>query len=272
MSKFRNSERLPAAHRYTPNSGKEPDHVGQTRFNEEVVASLRGISAVVAAGIIGGVNIKTYTAAGVHTWTKPEGLVAALVLQTGGGGEGGAADATAAALVHCAGGGGAGGTTLTLFSAEDLRNQETVTVGAGGTTSTGFPGQSGTATIFTSLLGDVSAGGGAGGVGVNAGAHAIANGGAGGTNSGPHSVSFPGQYGHVGSADVAMPYVAGGHGAGSVWGGGGQAPRRQTAGVSAGGAGLAAGAGGGGAASYDTTNGDFGGDGATGVCIILEFV
>jgi len=86
-----------------------------------------------------------YETTGTFTWTKPAGVTTVIVFCWGGGGSGGKHDSDG-------GGGGAGASCVIGFlAASDLSSSETVTVGAGGTstTSNGY-GQSGANSSFGS--------------------------------------------------------------------------------------------------------------------------
>ena len=86
-----------------------------------------------------------YETTGTFTWTKPAGVTTVIVFCWGGGGSGGKHDSDG-------GGGGAGASCVIGFlAASDLSSSETITVGAGGTstTSNGY-GQSGANSSFGS--------------------------------------------------------------------------------------------------------------------------
>ena len=86
-----------------------------------------------------------YETTGTFTWTKPAGVTTVIALCWGGGGSGGKHD-------DFGGGGGAGGScVIGILAAADLSSSETITVGAGGasTTSNGY-GQSGANSSFGS--------------------------------------------------------------------------------------------------------------------------
>jgi len=86
-----------------------------------------------------------YETTGTFTWTKPAGVTTVIALCWGGGGAGGKHD-------DYYGGGGAGAScVIGILAAADLSSSETITVGAGGTstTSNGY-GQSGANSSFGS--------------------------------------------------------------------------------------------------------------------------
>ena len=83
-------------------------------------------------------NIQTFSASG--TWNKPTSFNASVVLVRvwGAGGGGGGGSSLATATVTKGGGGGGGGCFVErIFRASDLSNDETVTIGAGGSVGAG---------------------------------------------------------------------------------------------------------------------------------------
>lgn len=89
-----------------------------------------GVAAAIAAAspnAVVSVSIQTFTASG--TWTKPAGLLFAVVEQQapGGGGGGGSNSGTGVSVAQS---GSGGGYTKKLYMASDLSATETVTVGA----------------------------------------------------------------------------------------------------------------------------------------------
>jgi hypothetical protein len=86
-----------------------------------------------------------YETTGTFTWTKPAGVTTVIALCWGGGGAGGKHD------VYYGGGGAGASCVIGILAAADLSSSETITVGAGGTstTSNGY-GQSGANSSFGS--------------------------------------------------------------------------------------------------------------------------
>jgi len=86
-----------------------------------------------------------YETTGTFTWTKPAGVTTVIALCWGGGGAGGKHDSYS-------GGGGAGAScVIGILAAADLSSSETITVGAGGTSTTSNDyGQSGANSSFGS--------------------------------------------------------------------------------------------------------------------------
>ena len=206
-------------------------------------------------------TVQTFTASG--TWTKPAGCKRIRVRAVGGGGGGGGAVSTAS---NCQlGSGGASGCwTEGIF---DVTGTSSVTVtiaaaGAAGSTAGGNGGTGGT-TTFGALLS--ASGGGGGNVLASGNTVAVQLGGA---PSGGASGGFFNTVGAAGQVCIrSSAFVgAGGIGASSPFGGGGNGSGSQ----SNGGAASGFGAGGGGAASFSTT-GQSGGAGSPGLVIVEEF-
>lgn len=204
------------------------------------------------------------------TWTKPDGLVYAVVEAIGGGGGGGGAGPAAASQHAKGGGGGSGGYVSKTFAADDLGDTEPVTVGTGGSAGTvagGGGGTGGTTTFGSGATLLTAAGGTGGGGGVSSATAFGERGGNGGAASGGdiNQAGAPGQWGW-GSGSLA----AGGLGGSAQYGAGGAGSRVGAVGAAdAGGAGQVPGGGGGGA-STATTNatGAAGGAGGGGAVIV----
>ncbi|MDP2990297.1 MAG: hypothetical protein Q8O57_07010, partial [Kiritimatiellota bacterium] len=215
------------------------------------------------------VSVQTFPSSG--TYTKPTGLLAALVITTGPGGGGGGADGSDATSATPGGGGGAGATAVKLIQASSIGATETVTVGTGGAggANTGTNGSAGSGA--SSFGAHTSAGAGSGGTGQSQGAvFAISAGGAGGTASGG-DINVNGGAGTYGfSISRTLPCL-GGNGGASYWGGGALAPAIIVASTVAGANGLAYGSGGSGAVDIDNTTGSTGGAGANGVVYVIEY-
>lgn len=194
------------------------------------------------------------------TYTKPAGLVVAIIEVCGaGGGGGGAVNGNAS---H-AGGGGGGAVTRSYVLASSIGATETVTVGAGGTGGAdgSTNGANGGQSSFGAL---VTAPGGVGGVAAAAADQEYAGGAGGGAGTG--DATFVGSSGLPGLYCGAArgPSGAGG---GSHFGAGG-AP--VLTGSAAGNTGLQYGGGGGGARDNGTIL-RAGGNGFAGVVIVTEY-
>jgi hypothetical protein len=189
------------------------------------------------------------------TWTKPTGLVKAVVISTGGGAGGGAA---AGSDHSAAGGGGAGGTVIELFNAADLGATETVTIGAGGASATG-----GGNTTFGSTH---TASGGSAGASTtnNTGATGTAVQGGSGGAAANGLLNLVGGGGNAGSVEVVSAAV-GGTGGASFWGGGAEGGNDGSGGNAGS---YGAGGGGGGNIGGSTR---VGGAGKDGVVVVIEF-
>ena len=209
--------------------------------------------AVTAAKIASGavtsldtIDAQVFTSSG--TWTKPSGLVFAIVFVTGGGGGGGKWPDTSAG----AGGGAGGGTAIEVLLASELGATETVTVGAGGAgaTSGGSAGSTGGTSSFGALC---SATGGEGGGSTGGGSDAQGGVGSGG------DINI---YGDDGSRLSAQGTPAPVWGGGSFFGGltGGRIDGSGTAGV------------GYGAGGTGTSSSNNAGAGAAGVVLVWEFI
>lgn len=171
-----------------------------------------------------------YTTAAASTWTKPAGAQFVRVILVGGGGGGGSGRRGAAGSARYGGGGGAGGQVVdATFTAGDLTDTVTVTIGAGGaggatvaTASTdGNPGGTGVASTFGGyLLADGGTRGSEGtatsGSGGSAGLLGVIRGGAGGDSS----VSATAEAGAASSSGgVIYTDISGGPGGGGGGGG-----------------------------------------------------
>lgn len=221
--------------------------------------------------------LTVYTTSAVAASGHPihAGLIAALVIATGGGAGGGRAVASAPTSA-AGGGGGAGATALALYTraqlvaAANAQGNIDINIGAGGGSASAASGVggSGGSTILGSLLGGIlTAPGGVGGVSAGPGASAI--GGLGGTLPTSGQGRYPGGGGGYGLATA--PFV-GGEGGSSFWGPGGPAPNAATTPlVIAGIAGLAPGSGGSGAVSRNLATAAAGGLGKAGQMLILEW-
>ncbi len=104
-------------------------------------ASSGGITSVVR---------QVFTSSG--TYVPTVGMVQAYVECIGGGSGGAGSISPALSNVSVGGGGGAGGYAASMLSAADIGASQTVTIGAGGTSSSGGMGNPGGNTTFGSLV------------------------------------------------------------------------------------------------------------------------
>lgn len=199
------------------------------------------------------------------TWTKPAGARWVHIQVQAGGGGGAGADTTGAGESSCGVGGQGGGYAESLLAASALGPSVTVTVGIGGTASTGGSGNPGGTSSFGA---HVSAEGGFGGNSV-----AAANT-AGGVHSGAQvTQTMVGQLQFQGGGSgTAIRLPSGGGGSGGQ--GGNTFMGSGAAGRGASGAGLPGsnyGGGGGGAANFPSQPAVPGGVGAGGLVIVTTY-
>lgn len=206
-------------------------------------------------------TIQIFTASG--TYTKPAGLVAAIVEVCGAGGGGGGGAATGAPY-SWAGGGGGGSSSRRRLLASAIGATETVTIGAGGSAGTSAGGNGGTG--GTSSLGAlVNAPGGVGGDGAVSGSTSYP-GGAGGAVGSAGDIFFVGGAGSDSSSTGTGSSNFTGKGGDSRYGGGGLAVNIwETAGN------VGKQYGGGGSGGCGGASGFAGGAGFAGVIIVTEF-
>jgi hypothetical protein len=225
--------------------------------------------------------VQRFTASG--TYTPTPGMLWCEVEMVGGGGGGGGWVNATANQHGGGGGGGAGGYVKALLTAAQVGASQAVTIGAGGTGSTGS-GVNGAATTLGALL---TAGGGTGSAssGTSAGNIGLVSrwiGGAGGTvnvATGANVSSQTGQQGQFSFTSQGSNWLSGwgGRGAASVLGqnlvepAGFQAPTNTAGSVTGTAAPANSGAGGGGGYGCGNFGSVSGGNGGTGLMIIKEF-
>lgn len=219
-----------------------------------------------AKGIIGKVNIQSFTANG--TYTPTTGLISALIECLGSGGAGGGVVGSSIGLLG-GGAGGAGGYSRSVKLSSQIGASQAVTVGAAGAGVSGATGGTGSATSVGAL---VSANGGSGADAY--GGASLGVGGAGGA-AGTGDIAAPGQRGMDGSgfatAAVLNSLARSPNGAGSVYGEGGMGSVVAAAGSANGGNASGYGAGGAGGAVSTSTASVAGGNGGSGIAIVTEY-
>lgn len=227
-----------------------------------VDSALLGVENKIDA-YIGSPTRTVYSSSG--TWTKPAGAHRIFLECVGGGGAGGGAGAAAVSQWSFGDGGGGGEYRSGWFNASTFASTVAMTIGAGGTASTGAGGSGGNTSFGTHMTAN---GGGGGGVRTssnsanfssNDAARVGGGGGSGGTLSVPGSVGGSG----LGITSTTGIGQRGGDGGASFLGGSqvGKSDSAGSAGRSYGGGGSGASRGGGGSAAN-------GGAGAAG-CIIV---
>lgn len=212
------------------------------------VIDWQGLLNLIRPSASGLLNAQAFTASG--TYNKTPGATKALVFVTGGGAGGGM-------HVCCAGGGGAGATAIALVDVSAL-SSVAVTVGAGGLgVNAAFSGSSNGGDGSASSFGSYAVAGG------GLGCPGLAKGGLGGTAS-VGLMQIPGGDGHTTFYNV----VGAGNGGASFWGGGGRGASQDDTGNGSGINARCYGGGGGGGDSGISAG--KGGDGKSGVVLILE--
>lgn len=207
------------------------------------------------------VNVQTFTASG--TYTPTAGMIYCMIEAVGSGG-GGGGTAVAGASDFATGGGGAGGAYARKFiSAATIGVGQIVTIGSRG--NGGGPGNNnglgGNACSFGVICVANGGGGGAGCSGSGTAAGGI--GGSGGTGD----LLIPGQHGLSGWGNAYISWQ--GNGGASIWGFGGLISQVTPAN---GAPGNSYGGGGAGGSSFNGNGPAGGGNGATGVVIVTEYI
>lgn len=136
--------------------------ISATAGNNKVVMS--SSTGKIDTDYLNGTDVQIFSTPGTTSWTKPTGAKMVQVTVIGGGGGGGANNTGAS-------GGGGGGYGVKTFSASALGSTESLTVGAGGTsTNAGGVSSFGTTVLLRAT------GGSAGSAGITGGAGGTANG------------------------------------------------------------------------------------------------
>lgn len=211
---------------------------------------------------------QVFTADG--TWTKPAGLLWCRVRVQAGGASGAGAATTGASQSTCGGGGGGGGYAEAVIPASSLGSTVAVTVGAGGTGSSGAVGNAGGNSSFGT---HVTANGGGVGSLLAAGATvAWATGGDGGTAAVVTGTGFAiqGGDGGFGIRPDAASFVARGGAGGASFMGGSNRPSNNSGVAGFTGKSYGGGGSGGNNAASDASA-RAGGNGGPGIVIVEEY-
>jgi hypothetical protein len=218
------------------------------------------------ANAFSSINVQTFTTTG--TYTPTSGMLYCIIECVGGGGGGGASSTTGAATAS-AGGGGAGGAYSRKFaSAATIGVSQTVTIGAAGTAGAADGGNGGSGGV-TSVGSICSANGGTGGFGAPAATLSITSGGVGGSPvGGVGDITAKGACGGIGVADGVGNTGSSGIGTISLFGGGAQARNSSMVGSPS----NLYGGGGSGALSLNSSSGGNGGAGGAGFVVITEYI
>jgi len=207
------------------------------------------------------INKQVFTVNG--TYTPSNGMSYCEIEAVGGGGAGGGGAATGGLSYSGGAGGGGGEYAFGVFSAAQIGNSQSITIGSPGSASSGAAGGNGGVTSVGSLI---SANGGSGGTTTSAAYFNISGptGGSGGTGG---SYRFPGDVGGNSSGSVTSFTLFGGIGGSSVKGAGGRGGL-----TSSGSGGLGYGAGGGGGSQTTSGSAVSGGAGTAGAVFIKEYI
>jgi len=219
------------------------------------------------------INVQTFTSSGTYTPT-PGMTYCKVQAQAGGGGGGGAASQLGIITNNSAGSGGGGGEYAEgLFTDSQIGPSQTVTIGVGGSAgSIGGNGSLGGNTTFGILLTTL---GGIGGFGDSSASSSSQPGVAGGSGGVGGYLHVPGGTSNfsfgVGGVSISLVISSSGPGGASFLGAGGRGRVGGSPTNESGGNGFLYGGGGGGGNSCGST-GAMGGEGASGIIIITEYI
>lgn len=207
-------------------------------------------------------NFQQFTAVGTSTYTATTGANSVIVIVIGGGGAGGGAPGTGVGQVSAGAGGGSGSAVISRFLSGF--NGATVTVGAGGANASGASGNFGTPSVFACVAGNLNAQGGQGGTVSGPSSAASVQGASSGTPLGGNLLTLLGRPG--GWTSIVPGSFSVGNGGSSLLGTGGQGFASAN-----GGAGNGYGGGGGGTVNGASASALGGGGGSNGVVWVFEF-
>lgn len=237
---------------------------GGTGISTNGTGSIVTITNTGSAGANFVLNFQTFTTSG--TYVPTTGMKYCIIQTIGGGGAGGGSQTTNGSQVAAGSGGGGGEYASAIFSAATIGVSQIVTIGAGGT---GILGSEGTAGGTTSVGSLISSNGGQPGLNGTAESGGAGGGGLGGTGGTGGNFRTPGVPGEAGFGIFSPLLTLSGAGGSAVYGSGGNAiPTNGNGNV-----GLGYGGGGGGSCNI-TSQGTakIGGNGASGVAIITEYI
>lgn len=242
-------------------SGEILNVIGTGTVSTSAAGNTLTITGALSPSGFTSIDNQVFTTSG--TYTPTAGMTYCSIQCVAGGGAGAGAEAVAA-QVSGGPGGSAGEYACGIFTATDIGISQTITIGAGGTGVLGAGGGNGGNTSVGTLISCV---GGNGGLTAPAASVYNSNGIPGGTGGTGGDYRSPGAPGHVSSGNFATALLVGGSGASSQLGGGGTAIN-QTNGNN----GVGYGSGGSSATSYGTQGPFTGGNGASGIVIITEYI
>lgn len=239
----------------------------------EILDLIRKISPLISSGSVTSINRIAYTSD--DTYTKPTNLIGLIAICVGGGGAGGGQYSR----TNGGGGGGGGATNIRLFLNDDITDDISIVIGAGGTGTSNTDGTDGENTVLSVGV-TLSTNGGKGGkypitIGTGgAGGTGDINGGAGGYGRGGSGYGDEGGLGFYGIGN-------GGSGGAEIGAGGGEGCAGSPKGNTSNGNNFlkkdaknntGCGGGGSGAGYYADTNASRGGHGGSGVAYFIELL